>query len=493
MLVTIRAEMTLWDSILPESARGLPRGLAEVDGLLDDGRFFEPFVAFFSARSGRPSIPMETYIRMMVLKYRYGLGFETLCAEVADSLAWRRFCRIPLGEAVPHPSTLQKITTRVGEVAIAGLNEKLLEKAAEAKLVRCDRMRSDTTVLPANVAYPSDAGLLAKGVRRVTRLVARLQTAGLARRTRFRDRTRSMARRAHGIGAWLRRRSDEAKDEVMAITAEMVTIAAAAALDAAAVAANSRRALRRQGNRAAGSAKATLAALERDIAALEAVIAQTKVRVAGKIPDGSKRVVSFHDPDARPIAKGRLGKPVEFGYKVEVTDNTDGVIVDHQVHQGNPPDAPMLAPAIARIKARFGRSPSQVTADRGYGQADVEADLEALGVKYVAIPRKGRPNAERRQVERSTRFVKLVKWRTGSEGRIAALKRNWGWDRTLMDTTNGAAIWCAWGVLAHNSFKIATLAQSGGTHSATTTRPRPPRPPGSGAPTGPPDMTATAA
>jgi IS5 family transposase len=415
MLVTIRPEMTLWDSILPESARGLPRGLAEVDGLLDDGRFFEPFVAFFSARTGRPSIPMETYIRMMVLKYRYGLGFETLCAEVADSLAWRRFCRIPLGEAVPHPSTLEKITTRVGEVAIAGLNEKLLEKAAEAKLVRCDRMRSDTTVLPANVAYPSDAGLLAKGVRRVTRLVGRLQAAGLARRTR------SMARRAHGIGAWLRRRSDEAKDEVMAITAEMVTIAAAAALDAAAVAANSRRALRRQGNRAAGSAKATLAALERDIAVLEAVIAQTKVRVAGKIPDGSKRVVSFHDPDARPIAKGRLGKPVEFGYKVEVTDNTDGVIVDHRVHQGNPPDAPMLAPAIARIKARFGRSPSQVTADRGYGQADVDADLEALGVKYVAIPRKGRPNAERRQVERSTRFVKLVKWRTGSEGRIAAL------------------------------------------------------------------------
>ena len=39
---------------------------------------------------------METYLRMMFLRFRYRLGFETLCAEVADSFAWRRFCRIAL-------------------------------------------------------------------------------------------------------------------------------------------------------------------------------------------------------------------------------------------------------------------------------------------------------------------------------------------------------------------------------------------------------------
>jgi IS5 family transposase len=34
--------------------------------------------------------------------------------------------------------------------------------------------------------------------------------------------------------------------------------------------------------------------------------------------------------------------------------NEDGVIVDHGVQAGNPPDAPMLEPAIQRVTLRTG-------------------------------------------------------------------------------------------------------------------------------------------
>jgi transposase, IS5 family len=47
---------------------------------------------------------------------------------------------------------------------------------------------------------------------------------------------------------------------------------------------------------------------------------------------------------ARPIAKGRLGKPIEFGHKAQLVDNDDGVVPDHTVEAGNPADAPQLAP-----------------------------------------------------------------------------------------------------------------------------------------------------
>jgi IS5 family transposase len=76
---------------------------------------------------------------------------------------------------------------------------------------------------------------------------------------------------------------------------------------------------------------------------------QTRQRLAGHTPDGATRLVSLHDPHARPIAKGRLGKPVEFGFKAQVADNDDGTVLDHDVALGNPPDAPRLAPAIERI------------------------------------------------------------------------------------------------------------------------------------------------
>ena len=155
---------------------------------------------------------------------------------------------------------------------------------------------------------------------------------------------------------------------------------------------------------------------------------------------------------------GRLGKPVEFGHKAQVVDNIDGVVLDHTIEQGNPADAPQLAPAIERVIRRTGRKPATVTADRGYGEARVEDDLRDLGVATVVIPRKGKPSATRRAAEHRPAFRRTVKWRTGSEGRISALKRQYGWDRTRIDTTEGARIWTGHGVLAHNLVKITALA-----------------------------------
>lgn len=448
---------SLWEAMLPEEFRRLPPGLSAVDRLLDDSVFFEPFVPYFDPRYGRPSIPMETYLRLMHLRFRYHLGFETLCVEVADSLSWRRFCRIGPYDAVPHPTTLMKITSRCGEQVIAELNEALLKKAAAAHLVKLDKVRADTTVVPANVCYPTDSGLLAKGVAKLARSAVALKSLGLGRRSAFRDRTRSVRRRAHSIGAWLRRRSDEARSEVLKITGEIATIAEASVVEAQALARNARRSIIRMGAAAPKRAAFLVAKLERTCSVLEQVVAQTRTRIAGEVPDGSRRIVSLHDTDARPIAKGRLGKPVEFGYKAQVSDNKDGIVLDLAVYKGNPNDAPLLVPAIRRIAQRFGRVPRDVTADRGYGEARVEAELEDLGVKNVAIPRKGRPGPRRQMIERSRRFRSLVKWRTGSEGRIAHLKRSAGFDRTPLDGIAGATTWCGWGMLASNLTKIAVL------------------------------------
>ena len=299
-----------------------------------------------------------------------------------------------------------------------------------------------------------------------------LQALGLARRTRFRDRTRSVRRRAHQVAAWLRRRSGEAKDEVLVLTGELATIAEESIKDAQVVAINARRALHRADEGASGKASALVTELERTISVLEQIVAQTRTRLAGEVPNGATRIVSLRDTDARPIAKGRLGRPVEFGYKAQVTDNADGIVLDHNVETGNPPDAPMLGAAIGRIATRLSKVPRSATADRGYGEAKVEAELHALGVQHVAIPRKGRPSAQRQAVESSRRFRKLVKWRTGSEGRISHLKHSWGWERTMLDGIDGTRSWCGWGVLAHNATKIAVLIDDRETAHGPTPSPR---------------------
>src|SRR2546428_9631713 len=124
----------LFDSVMPAEVRTLSPELAAVDQLLDDERFLEPFVARFACSIGRPTIPIETYLRLMYLKHRYGLGYETLVEEVSDSISWRRFCRIALDKPVPHPTTLSKATRRFGPEIVEELNRALLERAVSDKL-----------------------------------------------------------------------------------------------------------------------------------------------------------------------------------------------------------------------------------------------------------------------------------------------------------------------------------------------------------------------
>jgi IS5 family transposase len=478
MFRTVGDQPTLWEAILPDELRRLPVELARVDVLLDDPVFFAPFASFFDLRLGRPSTPMETYLRLMFIKFRYRLGFESLCREVSDSITWRQFCRIGLDQTVPHPTTLMKLTTRCGSAAVEGLNEALLAKAAGAKLLRTTRVRADTTVVPSNVAYPTDSGLLAKAVRRIAATGRRIQAAGGATRTKLRDRSRAAGRRAHAIASKLRFRAAAGRDVALAAVkranAELTDLAETAAREADRLLTNAKRALRKaktasaQRNAdgcpdpAAGRRQGRLARavhdLEELLDATRRIAAQTRQRLAGTTPDGATRRVSLHDPDARPITKGRLGKPVEFGHKAQLLDNDDGVVLDHDVQPGNPTDAPRLAPAVKRVIRRTGRKPRTVAADRGYGEQSVDNDLHDLGIHDVVIPRKGRPTRTRQAVEHRPAFRRHVKWRTGCEGRISTLKRGYGWDRSRIDTTEGARIWVGHGVLAHNLVKIANLA-----------------------------------
>src|SRR4051794_20419923 len=309
MLRTVADQPSLWEAILPKELRRLPAELARIDVLLDDRVFFAPFVPFFDPRMGRPSTPMETYLRLMFLKFRYRLGYESLCREVADSITWRQFCRIGIDQPVPHPTTLMKLTTRCGSTAVDGLNEALLAKAVEAKVLRTSKIRVDTTVVPANVAYPTDSGLLAKAINRIAQTGRRIHAAGGAVRTKLRDRSRAAGRRTHDLNAKLRTRNAAAKDEALAVVkrknAELADLADTAAGEAERLLANAKRAIRKakvdaaqrktegRSDAAAGRRRGRLVRAVNDLTELldatRRIAAQTRQRLAGTIPDGATR------------------------------------------------------------------------------------------------------------------------------------------------------------------------------------------------------------
>jgi IS5 family transposase len=251
---------------------------------------------------------------------------------------------------VPHPTTLMKLTSRCGETAVAGLNEALLAQAAGAKLLRVARVRTDTTVICANVAYPTDTGLLAQAVGKLVRTARRVQAAGGATGTVVTDRRRAAARRVREIAVRLRTRGKLSREESSAViarvTGELADLAEKAAAEAAAVLRNGLRALPRAlSGQVRGRLRRALDELAVTLSRTAAVVAQTRTRLSGQMPQNATRLVSLHDPDARPIRKGRTDRPVEFGYKTQVTDNDDGIVLDRSVEYGAAPDGgPQLAP-----------------------------------------------------------------------------------------------------------------------------------------------------
>jgi transposase, IS5 family len=293
VLRTVGPQGSLFELLLPAGMRVLSGELAVVDGLLDDERFFGPFRCVFDPFEGRPSIPVETYLRLMFLKYRYDLGYARLCREVTDSLSWRRFCRIGLEGSVPDESTIRKLTRRCGPGLIDALNALLLAAAHEAGQVSLDRVRADTTVIEADIKFPTDSGLLTSAVGRIGVCLDRLRRYGL--KIEFIDRGGQARAAQHSIGVWLRRRSDDAKAEVLAITAALAGLAELCVEEAAAVLSYQPR--RRRVRRLLADLAVLLDRTRR-------IIAQARCRVGGEQPDGATRLVSLHEPDARPIPQG---------------------------------------------------------------------------------------------------------------------------------------------------------------------------------------------
>jgi transposase, IS5 family len=114
---------------------------------------------------------------------------------------------------------------RAGPEVTEQLNAALLAKLAGGKLLRGRKLRVDTTVVEADIDYPTDADLLEHAVRKLGGLVRRVKGRGAAGRTRFRDRGRAAGRRMKQLARTLRRRTGVAMAEVDRLTGQVARIA----------------------------------------------------------------------------------------------------------------------------------------------------------------------------------------------------------------------------------------------------------------------------
>ena len=159
-----------------------------------------------SRTRGRPGTPAEVVLRMLVLKRVKGWSFDETEREVRSSLVYRYLVRVYF-EPVPDAKTLIRLSAVIGAEGIEAIHRRLLEMGKERGLINGRRARVDTTVVETNISYPTDSGLLADGVRVLTRGLKRIERMTGVVGQKLRNRKRATTRRVLAISRAARSRN----------------------------------------------------------------------------------------------------------------------------------------------------------------------------------------------------------------------------------------------------------------------------------------------
>lgn len=427
--------MSFGDGFIDRSLYELDEELTKIDELLSDPQLLKPFEEAFDPNMGRPGTAVGVYLRMMYLKFRWGLSYEEVEAEVRERLPWRYFCRLSLMDEVPDATTLIKLNQRFGEQRIGGLNKRLVKQLIKTRSIKPRRIRIDSTTIEAHISYPNDVGVLHQAVKTLTRTAASL---GCKISSHVRATKRALFNWSQTAKANLKQRKEKGR-KILKKVAQLATDSLK----------QSRQVLQALCASASQRSDKLTKNFGEQIKLAQTLLDQTQQKLHGQ-KSIADRIVSFYDPQARPIRKGKLNKAVEFGRTLQLVQDSSGVILHYEVHQGHPNDATQLVPLLHKANSDLGVKPTALSADRGYYSAPNVSALGEAGIKRVGIPKVGRLSRKEKRHQNSTWFRQLQRFRCGIEASISMLKRKFGLGRVLAKGSKSTAVWTGLAIFSYN-------------------------------------------
>ena len=330
--------------------------LVQLGMCIDWTAFEQTLGATYHPTQGAPGLATRLMVALHYLKYQHDLSDENVLAHWVENPYWQQFSgeryfqhRLPI-----DASSMTRWRGRLGE---AGAEQLLRETiAAGIKMgsiapAQLKRINVDTTVQTKAVRYPTDARLYH---RCRERLVKAARREGLVIKQSYRH-----------VGKRL-------------------------------LLASSRYAHARQMKRARACTRKLRTQLGRVVREIERQVREpseklsrllaTAHRIHTQQRHDKNKIYSVHEPEVECIAKGKAGKPYEFGNKVSVAvTSRGGWLVGAKSFAGNPYDGHTLAEQMNQVKSMIGDRVRETHVDMGYrghdyeGQATVHVDKRSRG------------------------------------------------------------------------------------------------------------------
>ena len=353
------------------------------------------YAALFTNRKANVAKPLRLALGACILQAEYGYSDEETALQIQENPYLQYFCGYPGydDEKLPFdPSLMVYFRKRLTPEVLGEINEMIVwdakdrqAKEAESKDDGDDSddhpgaggnsgtMIVDATCAPSNIRYPQDVSLLNEARENAEKILDVLHDPADGKKprtyrkrarkdylkyTRCRKHTAKMTRKAIGKQLTYLRRNLDAVDGKLSLGKSLTT---------------------RQ--------------MER-LDTIRTIYEQQKYMYDNQTRRVNDRIVSVSQPFIRPIVRGKAGKPVEFGAKLDISvvdgwTRLECCSFDAYNEAGN------LQEMAERFREREGHYPSRILADKIYRNRENLNYCKAHGIRLsgpaLGRPRKGEP------------------------------------------------------------------------------------------------------
>lgn len=419
--------------------------------------FEKKYSRLFKVKTGNVAKPLRTALGALIIQTKFQYSDRELVEQITENPYLQYFIGLPGYQETPpfDASTLVLFRKRINARMIAEANEYMLDSLnkkqdddehpkppsgggsyssdthAEEAPENEGTLILDATCAPANIRYPQDVSLLNEAREKLETIIYRFH-------------------KAYGLPLPRRYRRKARKDYLAFAKCKKRTVK------------KIRRALRQQlqyVRRDMGYLEDFMsegyAPTSKEIPLLQTIFQlyeQQQYMFENKVHSVDNRIVSITQPWLRPIVRGKLNAPVEFGAKLDVSLDSQGYARLEKISFEAYNESTCLQEAVERFKTRTGHYPERVLADQIYRTRDNRSFCKSKGIR-LSGPKLGRPSAETIKSDKKTEYQDNTD-RIEVEREFSLEKRCYGLGKlvTKLEETQLTSI--ALSVFVANLFKI---------------------------------------
>jgi transposase, IS5 family len=387
----------------------LEHELVKIKNMLNWKEIDKIYKKCFKSRKGNKTKQTEIAIGLIILRRYYRLSYRRVVDELHVNNAYMHFCNVShydiieynkRGKKIIDHSTLVKILNRLGAKKVEKIEELFRKELIRKNIINGKYVFSDTTSVESNIIYPTEINLLNRVIEHAEKIIQKV----IFKKDLIKSET---VKKAKEISKIFYSNSKKTKELLNECSSKLLEIAEKSIEKAGKSFDELRDGLLKLG---------LYSIFEKLNTVGKKIINQVKLRQDGeKVND---KIVSYYEEHARPLPKGKVHKPCEFGMKVRIDQSSNHYITNYKLYEGNPAEATMLKEVIKEHKEIFKEDFKAGAMDRAYFDEELINEIEKDHNILLAIPHK-----KDRKKKMTQKQKKLYDKRSAIEAKISEGKR----------------------------------------------------------------------